>query len=639
VYRRIFDVRKRSRSFSLRLLLGSLMSLALVLAVGSTMYLSITETRSAYLDLAQRNLEYVADQLVGQLDPYASSSSSDEEFGLRAAGFISAVGTDYFAKNGMAGYATVWANDGSYLHDPKIQGPLNFGKDLGEQGANLMRAAQGVNFNGTVHYPWQNANESKPREKMAVLRTLPSKPEWHIQVTAYTEDGLLVHYTPLQWKLVGIAAAILALAVTAVGLFTRSFARVLGRVQVGLTRLAEGDLTPDPVLEQIAARSAHEVSQIALAHTSMLQRLRTLMGDLTGSAQSVLSAAQSLSETARQSSEASTQATTAVTGLAAGAERQASATHEVSQTVVQLQQAIAQVASGATQTATEISKAADLLNAMVGEVNQMALRAVEVAAATTQAAGTSKSGAQVVSQTVQGMDRIAQAVHTATERMEELSRVSVQIGEITETISGIADQTNLLALNAAIEAARAGEHGRGFSVVADEVRKLAERSARSTGEITALIQRIQQGTAVAVQATQSATAEVQSGYRLAQEAHGALAEIIAMSERTAGDVRSISMAAASMQASARQVASTFEAMAAVTEENTAATEEMAASSDVVARSVADIAAVSRQTAGVAQEVSAAQEELTASAETVADSVTGLEEVAARLRSQVTRFHL
>ena len=70
---------------------------------------------------------------------------------------------------------------------------------------------------------------------------------------------------------------------------------------------------------------------------------------------------------------------------------------------------------------------------------------------------------------------------------------SEQIGEIVETITGIADQTNLLALNAAIEAARAGEQGRGFAVVAEEVRKLAEESQKAAGEIADLIETIQRG--------------------------------------------------------------------------------------------------------------------------------------------------
>lgn len=72
------------------------------------------------------------------------------------------------------------------------------------------------------------------------------------------------------------------------------------------------------------------------------------------------------------------------------------------------------------------------------------------------------------------------------EIMDNISKSSQEIAEMSRVIDGIANQTNLLALNAAIEAARAGEYGRGFAVVADEVRQLASRSSESVTEINRL---------------------------------------------------------------------------------------------------------------------------------------------------------
>jgi len=116
--------------------------------------------------------------------------------------------------------------------------------------------------------------------------------------------------------------------------------------------------------------------------------------------------------------------------------------------------------------------------------------------------------------TLSSLDTISSVIKDASQTINDLGSRSGEIESIISVITDIASQTNLLALNAAIEAARAGEHGRGFAVVASEVKKLADKTAKSTDEITHKIKLIQTETQSSVEKIGKSRTEVEKTAKL-----------------------------------------------------------------------------------------------------------------------------
>jgi methyl-accepting chemotaxis protein len=387
-------------------------------------------------------------------------------------------------------------------------------------------------------------------------------------------DILFDRATKMTTGSIGVAFLVLGLSGW---LITRSITNPLQLMVQECEGLAAGDFRE----RQYRLSRADEIGQLADALANMRGSIHTLMKKITESAEQVAASSEELTASAEQSAQATTQVAATISEVAEGAERQANAVDATASVVEQMSAGIQQVAANANAVSSVAEKTASAAN----------------------------QGDKAVSAAVSQMESIEKSVSSSAQVVMKLGERSKEIGQIVDTISGIAGQTNLLALNAAIEAARAGEQGRGFAVVAEEVRKLAEQSQEAAKQIASLISEIQRETESAVFAMNDGTREVKVGADVVNHAGTAFKEIVSLIGEVSSQVREIS----------------------------AAIQQMASGSQQIVTSVRDIDRISKDAAGQTQTVSAATQEQSASMEEIAASSQALARMAEELQGAVREF--
>jgi len=357
----------------------------------------------------------------------------------------------------------------------------------------------------------------------------------------------------LLWGVLGAFGSVAFLAILVFQLFSDQRRRVQDSTELNqrnqeaimrlldeMGSLAEGDLTvKTTVTEDITGAIADSVNYA-------IDELRTLVTTINETSEQVSSSAQETQTTARHLAE--------------------SAQHQ------------AQRISTATSAINQIASLMDTVSKDSAESADVAERSVKIAS----------RGAEVVRETISGMDSIRDQIQETSKRIKRLGESSQEIGSIVELINDIAEQTNILALNAAIQAASAGEAGRGFAVVADEVQRLAERSASATKRIETLVQTIQSDTNEAVNSMEQTTAEVVAGARLAEDAGSALGDIERVSHDLSALIQNISTQARQQYTAATDVSVSMNAIQEITSQTSQGASQTADSIGYLAQLASDL---------------------------------------------------
>ena len=376
-------------------------------------------------------------------------------------------------------------------------------------------------------------------------------------------------YETSRLQLLILLGIISLLAISVIFYITKKIAYSIQELMMVSEKLAQGELNVKGTIT-----SEDELGKLTNMYNKTVENLRGLIISIQDTAQQVAASSEELTASADQSATVTQQVAQSISQVATATEGQLQAVSTTSSAILEITASIEEVSSNAKSSATQAMQAMD----------------------------TATEGSDSVRKAITQMSNIETTVNESAVVIQTLGERSKEIGQIVDTISGIAAQTNLLALNAAIEAARAGEHGKGFAVVAEEVRKLAEQSQEAAKKIADLIAMIQGETQNAVMAMQAGTQEVKIGTEVVTESGNAFKKIVNLSEIVARQVENIAATIEQVTIGAQEIVSSVQSIDNETKNVATETQTVSAATQEQSAAMEQIAASSQSLSKMAQEL-------------------------------------
>ena len=371
--------------------------------------------------------------------------------------------------------------------------------------------------------------------------------------------------------LVLLAIAVLLICLVIGYLIANGIAKATVAASGALLEVAEGRLNVD--VDNCVLKRKDELGQMGNALENLIQKLRTIVGGLKQSSDTLYDSGNSLDEMAGQSSAAADEISRAVEEISKGAVSQAEEIETASQ---------------------EIATMGEVIESIVHNVGNLTNASQNMTAAGNASSMTMQELSASNDRTTAAIARIGEQIRMTNASIEK-------IGAAATLITSIADQTSLLSLNASIESARAGEAGRGFAVVAGEIQKLAVQADEAAAEIQQIIDTLlteSEQTMIVMQEAEGLVAEQQQKLNDTKSRFNEVSDGISVSREGTSVIRGNASSCDHARAQVVDVISNLSAIsqenAASAEETTASMEELNATINMLAEAAGNLKVLSEQ---------------------------------------------